>query len=177
MKKWQFFFGLFLLSMGVFALIKVIFNVDIWIFLWPLILIGIGLIIVLRPKLAGNDTKVTMILVGDIQRKAEWKLVTEEYWLTVGKVTLDLSMAIVPDGENLQKVYLSVGDVVLRVPETIGIQVETNAIVSSIKTKAKEQSGFFQTNSFFSPEYEQKDKKVKVVIFGIVNSVIVEETN
>ncbi|MCJ7695990.1 MAG: cell wall-active antibiotics response protein [Anaerolineaceae bacterium] len=177
MKKWQFIFGVFLLSMGVFALIKVIFNIDIWIFIWPLILIGIGVLIIFRPNFAGNDTKVTMILIGDIRREGEWEMKLEEYWLTVGKVTLDLSMAIIPEGVTLQKLFLIAGDVVIRVPSNIGLLVDCNAIVSSIKIKKNEQNGLIQTNSFKSSDYELKEKKVKVETFGVVNSIVIKEIN
>jgi len=177
MKKWQMIFGVFLLSMGVFALIKVIFKIDIWIFIWPLLLISLGVLIIFRPKFAGNDTKVTMILLGDIRREGEWEMVSEEYWLTVGKVTLDLSMAIIPEGETLQKVYLIAGDVVIRVPSDIGLLIDCNAIVSSIKNEKNEQNGLIQTNSFESLDYKFKDKKVKVETLGVVNSVVIKEIN
>jgi len=52
MKRWQIVFGITLIVLGLFSLIDVFFNINPWRYFGPLLLIGLGILLILRPRVA-----------------------------------------------------------------------------------------------------------------------------
>jgi hypothetical protein len=80
MKKWQIILGIALVTLGVFSLLDVIFEINFSRFIEPLILIGIGLLLIFRHQLAGPGVEVRMPVLGDIHKSSNREARRHEFW-------------------------------------------------------------------------------------------------
>jgi hypothetical protein len=100
MKRWQLTIGIILIVLGIIALMnQVIPNLNIGRFVGPLVLIGLGLLLILRPRFAGPDVIVQIPILGDIRKTGIWEARQHEIWWFVGSSRLDFSDAIFPTGD------------------------------------------------------------------------------
>ena len=130
--KGQLIIGLVIVLIGVSLLVGNLFHVNLWDFLWPLVLIGLGVWLLLRPQTVRTGTKVQQRLLGDIRRRGAWQVTDEEFWILVGDVKLDMTTADIPQGETLIRTYGFVDSVKLIVPEGIGVSVSSTAFVTGM---------------------------------------------
>ncbi len=68
MKKWQIILGIVLIISGLFSLLDTLFVIDLDRFIFPIILIGIGLLMILRLQLAAPGVEVLSRIFGDIRK-------------------------------------------------------------------------------------------------------------
>jgi len=120
MKRWQIIFGIGLILLGVFALIEVLTGIDLWGVVFPLILIGIGILLILRPKISSRDIQVEIPILGDVRKKGAWQVGHHEIWLLVGSTRLDFTNASFPQGEGKIKLFGFVNDIKIILPEEAG---------------------------------------------------------
>ena len=125
MKKWQIIIGIALVTLGVFSLLDVIFEINFSRFIGPLILIGIGLLLIFRHQLAGPGVEVRMPVLGDIHKSGSWEARRHEFWWFVGETKLDFSNAIFPEGEAKIKVLGFVNDVKIYIPSDVGVRIRS----------------------------------------------------
>ena len=160
--KGQLIVGLVIVLIGVMLLVGNLFHVNLWDFFWPLVLIGLGVWLLLRPRTVGTGTKVQQRLLGDIRRSGEWQVTDEEFWILVGDLKLDMTAAQIPEGETLIRSYGFVGDVKLVVPEGVGVSVSSTAFVTDAKVLGKKQDTFLATFRFASDNYETAERKIRL---------------
>ena len=175
MKKWQFALGVFILMMGLFSLIQLVFNVDLWKFIFPLVLIGVGVFVILRPKIIEKNQTLMMRLFGDIRKVGEREITNEEYWLLAGDVNLDYASSIVPGGEFEIKIFLGFGEIRLTVPNGVGVKILCESMISEIRSEMGKEERIFQRNSFETPDYATMMQKISFKTLGIVNVVELDQ--
>jgi len=177
MKRWQLIFGIFLVTWGVVALVKGLFHVDLWRFVGPLLLVALGLLLVLRPKMAGPGIHVEMPIIGDIRKEGAWEATQHEIWLVVGTNRLDFSEVIFPTGEASIKVFGFVTEVKVTLPADVGLRVEAAGFVSEVKTHAGEQDRMFGTLAYEAPNYFEAKKRVNLKMIGFVNEIKINQAD
>jgi lia operon protein LiaF len=171
MKRWQMVLGVFLIFWGILALIEALFDVDVWRFIGPLILIGVGLLVIFRPKMVGPDVHVQTHLFGDIHMSGPWEATQHEIWLIAGSNKLDFTETVFPAGEAVIKIIGFVADVRVTLPEDVGLKIEASSFVSEVDTQEGKQERILGTLDYESPNYTSAEKQVRLMTFGFVTEI------
>ena len=174
MKRWQIVIGIGLILLGLFALVEVLTGIDLWGLVFPLILVGIGVLLILRPKITGRDVQVEMPILGDVRKKGAWLVGNHEIWLLVGSTRLDFTDAEFPDGVGKIKLFGFVNEVKVILPEDVGLRIETNAFVSEFRSPEGKQERILTSLSYETPGYENAEKRVQIQSLGFVSEIQVK---
>jgi len=80
--------GSLIILVGFISLINALFHINLWDYFWPVVLICLGTLLLLRPQMVMPGTQVRFIPLGDIQRSGPWQVTPEEIWTFVGDIDL-----------------------------------------------------------------------------------------
>lgn len=165
------FIGIFLVAIGLFFLLGVIFNFNAWAYCWPIGLIALGIFLLLRPRWLSADTAVQQKFVGDIRRDGVWNVTDEEMWLFVGDIKLDLTRAKIPAGETRLRIFSFVGDVDVLLPAGVGISLSAQGFLTEAKLFGQKRESFFAPIHFSSDDYEVAERKIRLEVVHFVGDV------
>jgi predicted membrane protein len=171
MKKWQIIIGIVLITLGVFSLVDVIFEINFSRFIGPLILIGIGLLLIFRHQLAGPGVEIRMPVLGDIHKAGSWEARKHEFWWFVGETRLDFTNAIFPEGEAIIKVFGFVNDVKIYLPPDVGLRIHSFAFLSDFHGPGRKEERFFASLDDRTANYASADKRLELQIMSFVGEV------
>lgn len=174
MKRWQIIFGIGLILLGLFALIDVLTGINLWGLVFPLILIGIGILLILRPRMAGREVQVQMSILGDLRKKGAWEVGTHEIWLLIGSIRLDFTDAVFLPGEPKIKLFGFVNDLKVILPEDVGLYLTSSAFVSEFKGTSDKEERILNPLTYETPNYTSADKRVQVEVLGFVSEIQVK---
>lgn len=175
MKKWQVVLGITLILMGLFTLIRLFFKVDLWKFVFPVVLIGVGIFLILRANMIEKNKPLMMRLFGDIRKAGEREIKNEEYWLLAGDIQLDYASSVVPEGETEIKLFLGFGDIRLTVPDGVGVKMTCDSMISEIQSAMGKEEHIFQQSIFETPGYALMVQKLRFQTSGVVNIVRLDQ--
>jgi hypothetical protein len=65
--------GVGLILLGLFSLLDAFFEIILGQFIFPLILIGLGLLIIFRNQFVDPNVEVRMSIIGDIRKSGGWQ--------------------------------------------------------------------------------------------------------
>lgn len=193
------FWGLLLLAIGVVILgnnldLFTITVRDFWNWLWPIIIIYIG-ILLLRGKsyykfdindetdraewTSSNKRLRKRQLIGDVNLgKSTWELEDLDLWLGVGDVDVDLSRAIIPEGETYIEIKGWVGDINVRLPQHTPVKVAVDIRVGEADVLNHNQSGIVRSPlTYKSDNYDAATHKINLYISLSVGDVTVQRVD
>jgi len=176
MKRWQIFLGIALISLGTLSLLEVLFDIDLWRFLGPLLLIGLGVLLILRPRIAGENVEVQMPILGDVRKAGSWEVTDHEIWMLVGTNRLDFSSAVFPLGDGRIKIFGFVADVKITLPDDVGLKIDSNAFVSEFKGLNSKEERLMSPLGYQSPNYSESQKRVHLSTIGFVSDIKVKSS-
>jgi len=176
MKRWQIIVGVLLIFLGIMALIEAVFKINLWRFFFPLLLIGLGVLLLLRPRMAGSDVKVEMPILGDSRRAGAWEVKNQEFWWLVGSNYLDFTDAIFPSETQRIKIFGFVDDVKIVVPDDVGLRVNSSAFVSEYKTPQGKKEQFLNTLEYETPGFDTMEKRVEILTISFVAEIRIKES-
>ncbi len=166
--------GIGLVTIGVIAIFNTLFHVNLWSILMPLLIIGIGFFIILRPKTLDADTHLVFKPLGDIDFSGAWQVSPQEIWFFVGDTSLDFRQALIPEGVTHIKLFSFVGDIRIREPQAAGLQVSSKAFITDSNLHGHKQDHFLTSVNYTSPDYEIQSKKILVDSWFFVGEIRVE---
>lgn len=154
--------GLWVGGIGLFGILSnagltVLSGGDIARYGWPLLLVGIGLSILLGEKAIfhgrffcsnefGEDikTKKSMRHIGDLYHgRTAWVLdKDQEFYHGIGDVVIDLTTAEILPGSYRIFVKAGIGEVTIRVPEGISMDIDASVGIGEIDVFGEQRSGF-----------------------------------
>ncbi len=167
----QLIFAVVVIAIGAVLMADNVLDVDVWSLAWPIGIISLGVLLLLRPKLIGSDATVRQKLVGDIRRRGDWQVADEEIWLGVGDIKLDMSSADIPLGETCIRVYSFVADVRLNVPQDVGVALSSNAFYTESRMFGKKRESILAQVNLASDDYETAERKVRLEMSTFVADV------
>lgn len=159
-KEGRMLIGALLIIFGLMFLLENLLDINMWTFCWPVGLILLGALLILRPQMSGSNMAIQQKLLGDIHRSGAWQVTNEEFWIGVGDVDLDMLNADIPDGETKLRVFGFVGDVEMLVPSNVGISANCMGGIMDVKVIGKEQTNFLSTFHMVSDDYLTAERKV-----------------
>ncbi|MGC9469008.1 MAG: cell wall-active antibiotics response protein LiaF [Anaerolineae bacterium] len=160
--------GAVILGLGLILLIDALVGVNIWDYLWPLIIIGIGVWILMRSRKMERRGLTVFQLLGDVRRRGAWTVREEEIWCVIGDVRLDLTEAQIPEGETTIALRGFVGSVNITVPADIGLAVTSSAILTDARVLGDKQDYVLTVYEAKSDNYVEAARKVRLDILYFV---------
>jgi hypothetical protein len=167
--------GALLIFLGLTLLFEAVLDIQIWTYIWPLVLIGLGVWLLLRPYLPRSDILVRQKLLGDIHRRGLWQVTDEEIWSWIGSVDLDMVRAGIPSGETQIRIFSFIGDVSMRIPADVGVAVSANGLVTEIRVLGHREDRVLAPFEIASPNYEIAERKICLEIFNFVGALKVSQ--
>jgi lia operon protein LiaF len=171
----QLLIGLILISLGLMFLISTLFDIRLGAFCWPAGLILLGAWLLLRPRTLPPDTALTQRIIGDIERYGSWQVSDEEIWSLIGDAELDMTEAVIPDGETQIRIYGIVGDIKMILPADVGIAVSSYAIASSTTILGEKNDGVLSPIHVTSDNYKAADRRIRLEATFIAGDVKVRQ--
>jgi hypothetical protein len=171
----MFYLGLVIIGVGILATIASVLQINLWRVLWPLLLIGLGVYILLRPRMDDPGLPGEFAFVGEIRRKGFWTVEPQEIWAFVGDIAIDLTSATVPEGETLIKITGFVTEVKMTVPAKLGVAVETTAFVGDLDLFGFRQERIVVSMEERSSNYDQAARRVRIATTAFVADVKVHQ--
>jgi predicted membrane protein len=168
------FFGGVLILIGILILAGGIFNVNMWAYFWPILLILLGLWFLVRPRWNGSKGPAEFLIFNNLRRRGTWQVKGEEIWVLIGDVFLDLTSAEIPSGETVYRIYGFIGDVDLIVPPDVGVSVSSAAFVNEVKVFGKKQSSILIPVEMASEAYETAERKIRLDVAFFISDVKVK---
>ncbi len=142
-KQTQILLGSALIGFGVLIMMSNLFNIDVGAICWPSVLILVGVLIIVRPRIAPEGTDVRMLLFADLRRSGKWDVMDQEIWGFVG-------------------------DVDIIVPEDIGISISSMGFVTEARLDGKKRGGFMTPVRYTSDNYESAAKRIRLEMISFV---------
>ncbi|MFD1394509.1 cell wall-active antibiotics response protein LiaF [Kroppenstedtia eburnea] len=176
-------FGLLLLFLGAnFLAMNLGFPhvswLDIW-KLWPLILIYLGIRLLLSPRIKSRSSSHSdqrkggqwyrhehgdgyeYNLFGEINvGKVPFSLENKHYWVGFGSIDLNLTQAIIPNGETLLRANGMFGSINVYLPSQLPTRVNGLCQLGSIDIMGVEDGGIIKQTSFQSPDFEEAEQRL-----------------
>ncbi len=104
-------------------------------------------------------------LIGDINMGRElFELENLHLWNGIGDVDLDLTRAILPEGEAKILIAGWIGDIDVIVPKDMAIWVEVRIRIGEIRLFNINEGGFTKEQNYKSPGYDEAFQKVHMII-------------
>ncbi len=181
------FWGLVLITLGVLFLLDNMEIVDFSYLIrtyWPVIFILWGIHVLLRKKQQSHIEITTepSESVGDLIHRSnifgdESFSVNSQNFKggsisnVFGDIDLDLSKAIIADGEHVLRLNSVFGDTIVQAPKDCGIAVTASAVFGDLKVFNEKAGGLFKEIKFTSPDYHTPlangAKKIKIQVSQI----------
>lgn len=171
MKKWQIIFGITLILLGLLSLLNILFRIDLYRFIFPMILIGIGLLIIFRNQLADPNVEVLIPFIGDFRKSGQWLAGKHEIWWFVGETRLDFSEAKFPNGGANIKIIGFVNDVKIMLPEDVGMELASLAFLTDYHGLERREERFLGIIDQQTKNFELAEKKVSIQIISFVSEI------
>lgn len=89
----------------------------------------------------------------------------------IGDVKIDLSKAIIPEGESTIAISGLIGDVDIYVPYDLDVAVAGSVTLGDLKVLGHKQGGFNRQINMATRGYEQADRKVKISISIFIGDI------
>ncbi len=170
-KQTQILLGSVLIGFGFLILMSNLLDIDFGVICWPSILILVGILIIVRPRIAPEGTDVRMFLFGDMRRSGEWDVMDQEIWSFVGDIDLDFTRANFPEDEVDVRLYCFVGDIDIIAPEDIGISISSMGFVTEARLEGKKRGGFVTPVRYKSENFESAAKRIHFDMISFVTDL------
>ncbi|PKO04150.1 MAG: hypothetical protein CVU41_18465 [Chloroflexi bacterium HGW-Chloroflexi-3] len=167
--------GSILIIMGAFSIIDAIFGINLWALVFPLMLIGLGFLILFRPKTLPGGTNFILRFVGETNKSHEWTVEPVEYWTFVGSIKLDFSEAVIPEGETSIVMNSFVNDLKIILPTEAGLKLTARGFVHDTKVKGYKEDHIFAPFEYATPDYLNQSRKINIQSLSFVSEVEINE--
>lgn len=156
----QLLLGFFLVLFGSLALLGAFTSIDVGSLFWPSFLIVLGVWFLLRPRIVKDGSLAHIQLLGDVLRSGQWPVTSQEIWIGIADIDLDLTQAEIPAGVTTFRIVGFIGDIDLTVPPEIGVAVEAMGLVSTIRFLDRKSDYFLTPVHLKTDGYDDAERKV-----------------
>jgi predicted membrane protein len=163
--------GAFVLLLGVGFLLANVLKINFWAFCFPVGLIAIGALLLIRPKVFDTSTASSWYLFGDVKRGSEWTPANEEFWLLFGNAKFDLTQAQLPVGETRIRLNGFIGDVDVIAPPEVGVYVSASGVFVDLRTPTDKADRFLAPAESSSPNYAAAERKLHLSTTFLIGDI------
>jgi predicted membrane protein len=160
--------GIVLVVLGLVFLLSNLFDINLWPYCWSVGLIGLGVWLVMRPRMVAANVSTNFTLIGDLRRRGSWVVQNEEIWHGIGDVEIDLTQAEIPSGESVIRIFSFVGDVNVFAPASVGLLVRSSGFFVDADLLGEKIETFLSPAEGVSQNYASADRRVRVELTSFV---------
>lgn len=164
------FWGAALIGLGCLFLAGTLFNISVFRLLWPLGLIVLGVWLLLPKHRYEAETAVNGF-ISEIKRSGEWDVTDTSISSFISDVKLDLTLANLPKGETVFYFNGFIGDISIRIPEDMGVQVTTSAFICDTKVLGEKQAGFLSPVTLQTADYKLAERCLRIEASHFISDV------
>ena len=182
--------GLILVCIGAVTLVDglgiISFSVgDLLSSLWPLILIGLGFLILNEARRGASRAAVPPgapapvdrieyeALFGDLKlNQPGWRLRDVRASMLIGDMKIDLSKAQIPDGETTLDLRSVIGDIDVWAPPDLPVALDVQCALATVVVSGRKQDVWLRRHVDTPPDYDLAPRRVRVradLFIGDVN--------
>lgn len=110
-------------------------------------------------------------LIGNVRMEGPFELEDIQLSHAVCDVTIDLSKAVIPEGESTIVISSLIGDVDIYVPYDLSVSVASTAILGDLKILERRHSGFGCRVHAETPGYSRSPRRVKIAVSLLIGDV------
>jgi hypothetical protein len=163
--------AIFLIVLGVISFLNTYFNLHLWRFVWPALLILIGAWFIFSPRAAERFTFTRFIFLGDVQWQTGQDLKGDHFLAGIGDFDLDLNQALIPVGETEIKITAFIADISVRQAADVGLSLNSNAVITSAKVMGEKEDDLFYPFAYESENFTAAEKKVRFNVQSLISDV------
>jgi lia operon protein LiaF len=176
MRNWQATVGIGVIVIGLLFLIGALTGFNVWGLICPAALILAGVAVIVRARRVDSDTDFSVKLIGDIRRRDGEILRDQEIWVGIADVDFFPAEADIPTGETRLRLLGFVGDIDLRIPESVGLSIASLAFVTDAKVMGDKTSNIVAPFEYTSPGYAEAQRKIRLETTFFVADLKVRST-
>jgi len=159
-------------NLGLFDFDTAIF----WNMVWPLILILIGFSLLRgRSVTSGGAGRVSIMSGSKVGGSQPWKLESGSYFALMGGIEIDLTAAVIAEGETVIDLTAIMGGIEVKVPPGMPITGEGSAILGGVTFLGQEDGGIVGGRRFETNLAAGTEKLVRVQARAIMGGVEIKE--
>lgn len=163
--------GVVLLGLGLLLLLDRLVGIRLGLFCWPVGLMALGVLILLRPSMVGPDTGFSLYPLAGVKRQGAWNLRDEEIWIGIGDVKLDLHDVTLPEGETTLRIFGFISDIDVSAPEDLPLALTTSAFVADAKAPGFRKDAFLSSAQWQSPTYDDAPQRLRLEVTAFIVDV------
>ena len=153
---------------GLLILLGTLFNISLWKFIWPLILIALGIFLIFRQRKIVDQSDFSIHFAGNLKRKGQWVVTSGEHWGFFSNLNLDFTNAEFQEGEHVWKIHGFVNEIRLRVPSKAAVAVSANAFVNEKTIDGDKEDMVLVPLEWHSDNYNNSPNKFRIEAYGFV---------
>ncbi len=173
--KTQIIIGAIVVVWGLLLLVGNLVGIDVWAYVWPLVLIAIGVWLLTRRGRPGGRAFARFILLGDVHRRGAWNVKDEDIFCLIGDIHMDLTQALIPPGETTVRMQGFVNSITLRVPRDVGVAVSSTAFLTTARAFGHKQDFMITPYEVQSDNYPDADRKIRFELLYFVADLKVRQ--
>lgn len=167
--------GSVLIILGFFSIIDNVFGINLWTFIFPIILIGLGVLILFRPKTLPGGSNFILRFINETDISHTRTIESAEYLSFVSDVKLDLSQAIIPVGETTINLYSFASDLDIILPIDAGLKVRARGFVHDAQVIGRKEDHLLAAFEYETPDYKNQIRKIFIQTLSFVSEVDIKE--
>ncbi|WP_053070381.1 cell wall-active antibiotics response protein LiaF [Alkalihalobacillus pseudalcaliphilus] len=118
------------------------------------------------------DPIIKRHILGDIRyKRREFELKDMTIWNGIGDVKVDLSRAIIPEGEHIIIIQVIVGQIDIYIPEDLQVAIQAYSLIGDVAIFHEKHSGFNKQIHVADPSYKQSPRRVKLILNTLIGEV------
>lgn len=164
------YWGAALIGLGGLFLAGTLLGISVFKFLWPLALIVLGVWLLLPKDQPEVETAVNGF-ISEVKRSGEWVVTNTSYSSFISDIKLDMTQALLPKGETVLYFSGFIGDIKLRIPEDVAVQVTTSSFIADMKVLGEKQAGFFSPVTLQTADYKAAERRIRIETSHFISDI------
>ena len=175
--KFQVTIGISVILFGLILLISNLTGIPVWSYIWPLLLIGMGIWMIVRPKTFNWGTAATYRFIGGIDYPRNHSLIDENIFSFIGDIHMDLVKSDIPMGETRIAIRGFVSDIDILIPGDTALSITSNAFITSAEIDGDKQDYLLTSYNWQSDNYQNVERKINIDLGFFVTNLKIQQVN
>ncbi|MGB4141747.1 MAG: cell wall-active antibiotics response protein LiaF [Limnochordia bacterium] len=141
-----------------------------WGFVWPVLLIALGIQILLNKKRRASNRFIVRSLS---RNQTSWYV--DDLYLNqfIGDITLDLTKAVIPNKEIFFEIHSSIGDLDIYIPSDLPLHAKCRVAIGDATILDRSDEGVGVALEVKTVDYDQADRKLNLIVSYRIGRVTV----
>lgn len=119
-----------------------------------------------------NDTPIVRkSLIGEVNYSKSFELKDMTIWNGIGEVRIDLSRAIISEGETVIIAQGLIGEIHFFIPDDLAVSIQASTMVGEVALLHEKHGGINQQLSITTKGYKEAPRRVKLVLSMAIGEV------